>query len=133
MEEKYPRKEERSVSQLFSDLTREITNLIRKEVELARRDISENVASLKLAVVSMAAGAVLTLGGFLVLLAAAVLGVNEALHEPWLSALIVGVAVTAIGGILLGSGGRKARQEQLAPTKSASSLREDRELIRRHV
>jgi hypothetical protein len=79
----------------------------------------------------MAIGGVVAFGGFLVLLVAAVLGLDLVLRTPWLSALIVGGVAVALGAVLLAVG--KSRMTELAPERSLRSLRRDTELVQEHL
>jgi hypothetical protein len=47
----------------------------------------------------------------------------------WLSALIIGVVVAAVGGFLVRSGLKTLQQEQVAPQRTIETLKEDREWI----
>jgi len=125
--------EQRSLAQLFSDLTYESSELVRKEIQLAKAELSESVSELKAGVVAMTLSAPLLFGGFLVLLLAAVLGLNEALHRPWLSALIVGGVVTVLGLIALLAGRSRVGNVDVTPARSARSLREDKDMVKSHV
>jgi len=58
--------EQRSLAQLFSDLTYESSELVRKEIQLAKAELSESVSELKAGVVAMTLSAPLLFGGFLV-------------------------------------------------------------------
>ena len=69
---------------------------------------SLNVLSTFLWQTMAVAGGVL-LSGFLVLLAAAVFGLDTFLQRPWLSALIVGAIVVVIGFIMLQSAKKKMK------------------------
>jgi hypothetical protein len=122
---------EPSLSELVSDLTRETSELIRREIELARLEVSQTVARVQTGVTSMAVGGVVALGGFLVLLAAAVLGLDLVLRTPWLSTSIVGGVAVALGALLLGVG--KSRMTRLAPERTLRSLRRDGELVQEHL
>jgi len=125
--------EDRSIRELLSDFGAGTRDLVRKEVELARVEISENISAALAAVRSMAIGGALAFAGLLVLLAAAVLGLNEWLQRPWLSALIVGAAAVAVAGGFAMSGRKTVREESLSPTKSPRSLRRDKELVQKHI
>jgi len=125
--------EERSLAQLFSDLTYESSELVRKEIQLAKAEFSESVAEMKTGVVAMTLGAPLLFAGFLVLLLAAVLGLDEALHRPWLSALIVGGTATIVGAVALLVGRSRVAKVDVTPERSARSLREDKEMVKSHV
>lgn len=120
-----------SIAALVSDLTRETSELISREAELARLEMSQAITRLETGMSSMALGGVVALGGFLVLLAAAVLGLDLVVHAPWLSALIVGGVAMALGGVLLALG--KSRLTHLTPERSLRSLRRDGELVQEHL
>jgi hypothetical protein len=127
------RPEERSIPELFSDLTQETTELVRKEVELAKVEISQKVSRLETGIVSLAIGGAVAFAGALVLLAAAMLGVDALLHLPWLSALIVGGAITLVGIGLLVKGRSDLAAADVTPERSVESLRKDKDLAMRHV
>lgn len=128
-----PSKDERSIAQLFSDLTRDTTDIMRKEIELARLEFSESIATLRNAIVTMAAGGAVLFAGFLVLLAAAVFGLNVVLQQLWLSALIVGAVVVTVGAAMVGGGGKRLKDQPLAPERSPRSLKRDKDVIQRHL
>ena len=80
------------------------------------------------------AGAVL-FGGFLTLLAALVMLLNEVLPpetRPWLSAVVVGAVVTLIGVVMLKAGLKKVRAQGLMPSRTMNSLRDDQTLAKQH-
>jgi hypothetical protein len=120
-----------SIGTLVSDLTRETSELIRKEMELARYETSQAFTRLELGMSSMATGGIFAFGGVLVLLAAAVLGLDLVVHALWLSALIVGGAAVVLGATLLAVG--KSRLAHLTPERSMQSLSRDTELVREHL
>lgn len=124
---------ERSLPELFSDATRESSDLILKEIELAKLEISENIAALKTGAVQLLVALPLIFGGFLVVLAAAVLGLDLWLQRPWLSALIVGVSVVVAGLAAVAAGRARLASEEIVPQRSLESLREDKEMIQEHV
>lgn len=124
-----------SIGMLFTNLANEVTGLIRKESELAKVEMSEKTHQVMGAVVSLAIAGAVLFSGFLVLLAAAVFGLNTVLPPettPWLSALIVGGVVVVIGLILLQAGRKKLKPDSLMPTRTLASLRRDRALAQEH-
>jgi hypothetical protein len=125
--------ESRSVVQLLSDVSRELQDILRKEVELARLEISVGISSLGSMVSSFAAGGVVLHAGFLVVLAAAVLALDKMIGELWLSALVVGVLTMGIGAILAVEAKSRLGGKTLQPTRTQESLRKDKELITEHL
>ncbi len=127
-------KEDRSIATLFSDLTQETTTLLRKEVELAKVEISEKVSQTQSGLISLAIGGAITYAGLLVLLAAAVYGLADLLDgNMGLSALIIGVVVAIIGYVLLLRGRSNLKAEKLALPRTAQSLRRDTELAKEQM
>jgi hypothetical protein len=75
----------------------------------------------------------LLFAGLLVLLFAVVLGIDRFLQQPWLSALLVGSAVTMTGLLALAGGRRRVQHVDLMPHQSAESLRDDKDMLQRHL
>jgi hypothetical protein len=125
--------EDRSLGQLLSDATREGSELMRKEIELMKLEIAENLSNLKASVASMVVALPLLFSGLLILLAAAVFALDETLHRPWLSSVAVGGAVVVVGLIALLLGRRGIRAAELRPRRSEQSLRSDKQMLQRHV
>lgn len=120
---------ERSVSELMRALTDDSMHLIRKEAELFRAETEAKIARLRHEAIALGAGAVLSLLGSLALVAAAILLLAEAM-PPFLAALIVGAALVVAGTLSLASGKKRLAAEDLAPTKTTRSIREDARTIR---
>jgi fatty acid desaturase len=125
-------KSDRPVTALLSDLVNEIALLFRQEATLFRTELTEAMGRAGRGAATLAVGGVLALGGFLVLLAAAVLGLATVL-PPWLAALIVGVVVLALGAILLLVGKSRLDAEALVPRRTLRSLREDQIWLKEQV
>lgn len=125
-------REDKPLTTLFSDLTDETLALVRKEVELAKVEISEKVEQAQRGVSSMAAGAFVAYAGFLVLLWALTAGLHAWLRfeQPWVAPLIVGLIVLAIGAGLLGKGKRNLSAERLEPRRTEESLRRDAHFVK---
>jgi len=125
--------EEKSIRELFSELVADSSDLIRKEVQLARVELIGATRELKASVAAMAIGGAVIFGGFLMLLVGAGLALDVWLMRPWLSALIVGAAAVAIGGALIAGGRRGTQAHTLVPERTLQSLQEDGHLVRRHI
>lgn len=120
---------DRPIAGLFAELARETTNLARTEIELAKAELTEKAGQAASGVVWLAAGGLIAFAGFLALLAAAVLGLANVL-APWLAALIVGVVVLAVGGMLVLMGRGRLRPENLQPQRTMETLRDDKRWAR---
>lgn len=125
--------ESRGIGDLLGDLGGQVSTLVRKEIELARVEVTSSVGKLGRGAVMAGAGGAVLYAGLLVLLGAAVLGLVEAGIEPWLSALIVGVVVLAIGGVITAGGVNRIRETDLAPTETAETVRENVEFVKEQM
>src|SRR3712207_6523677 len=104
------RRSEPSLGQLFGDLTRQLTTLIRQEVDLARTEMAAKVGSTARDSALSGVGGLLLYAAILGLMATVILGLIDAGLEPWLAALIVSVVVAAIGGGLIATGRNRLAQ-----------------------
>lgn len=126
---------DRSIAQLVSNLASDAGSLVRKEVELARAEMSEKVSQVSGSVVTLVVGGVILFGGFLVLLDAAVYGLAQLMESYGLglAALIVAVVALVLGGIIVAVGRSRLRAGSLAPRRTAESLRRDTEFVKEQV
>ena len=116
--------DERSIGELFAELSRETSVLVRKEMELATTEMTAKLKTAGTQAAIVAAGGALVHAGLLVLLAAVVIGLAQLGVAPWLSALLVAVIVMAVGYVLVTTGIGKMRAASLAPTQTMESLKE---------
>lgn len=119
-----------SLGGLVRQLFHEVPALLTKEVALAKAELGEAVSSARNAVVAMAGGAAVLMGGFLMLLLSAVFGLSLVV-APWLAALIVGVVVSAVGLIMLQSAKKRIEPASLAPERTINSLQKDKAALQR--
>jgi hypothetical protein len=126
--------EEQSIGALLSNLGQDIRTLVRQEVQLARAEVSEKTSQVGSGIVSIAVGGVVVFAGIFVLLQAAIYGLHDAIEawSPglWVPALIIGVIVAIVGYVLLQKGRRNLQPASLAPQRTVSTLREDKEFAK---
>src|SRR5688500_14867275 len=108
-------KDERSLGELFAELSRETGQLVRKEVELATTEITARAKKAGTDAAVIAAGGALLHAALLVLLAALVIGLAQLGVMPWLSALMVGGLTAGVGYMLVSRGRASMRKSSLAP------------------
>jgi Putative Actinobacterial Holin-X, holin superfamily III len=116
--------DDRSLSELVSELVDEIGLLMRKEFELAATELTASARTAAAQAVRVAIGAVLIHAGLLVVLATAVLVLVRLGLEPWLGALIVAAATLVLGSLLITFGIRRMRKTQLVPARTIQTLKE---------
>ncbi len=120
-------KDDRSLGELLSDLMRQVTTLVRQEIELARTEISANASRAGRNVASLLVGGAVLYAGVLFLLYAIVLLLATAGLPGWLAALIVGGAVAVAGAFLVMRGRDALQREDLLPKRTIETLKEDAE------
>jgi hypothetical protein len=121
-----------SVTTLLRDLAGDAATLTRKEVALARTEISHAISGLKTGLISAATGGGILYAGFLFLLLSATFGLATVM-APWLAALIVGGVVAVIGLILVMTGKQKLQAENFRPDRTTDAMRKDQDMLHRRT
>jgi VIT1/CCC1 family predicted Fe2+/Mn2+ transporter len=127
------RRDERSLGDLFGDLSRQLSTLIRKEIDLARTEMTNRARSATQDAALIGAGGALAYAGLLVFLGAVVLLLVDAGLEPWLAALLVAVVAIAIGGALVWRGREGLKQTSLTPERTIETLKDDAEWAKEQI
>jgi len=116
--------EDRSLSELLSEVTGELAVLFRKEVELAKVETSEQISQ------AVKAGAMLGAAGVVALLAAMLLawaaawGLAEVVPTG-IAFLIVGVLFLIVAAVLGSAGKKKLASVRPVPDQTVATLRAD--------
>jgi TRAP-type C4-dicarboxylate transport system permease small subunit len=118
---------ERSLGELFSDLTRDMGTLVRQEVDLARTEMTRQASKAGKDVASMAVGGAVAYAGFLAIVAAIILALGALGLPLWVSALIVGIVIAGIGYVLIQRGREALKKVNVAPRQTVETLKEDAE------
>lgn len=125
-------KDDRSLGDLFADLSRQTSQLIHQEVTLAKTEMTEKATHAGKNVGFMAAGGMIVYAGFLALLTTIIILIARVLPW-WLSALIVGVVVLAIGAILVNMGLQALKHGNPAPHETIETLKEDKRWMKERI
>ena len=120
------RGDDRSLGELFSELSQETTTLIRQEVNLAKTEMSQKASRVGKDVGFLAAGGAVAYAGLLAIIAG-VIALLALVIPLWLSALLVGLVVAGVGYFLVRRGLDALKQEDLAPRETIETLKEDKE------
>ncbi len=118
------RAEDRSLSELLSDVTGEIATLFRKEVELARAETSEQVSRAAKAGAMLGAAAVIGFLTLILLAFAAAWGLSEVVPEG-VAFLIVGVVFGIVAAVLASAGRKKIASVNPMPDQTVQTLKAD--------
>jgi len=116
--------EDRSLSDLLSDVTGEIATLFRKEVELARVETSEQVSRAAKAGAMLGAAAVVGFLTLILLAFAAAWGLTEVVPEG-VAFLIVGLVFGLVAAVLASAGKKKIASIRPMPDQTVQTLKDD--------
>jgi uncharacterized membrane protein YqjE len=118
--------DDRTLSDLFADLSRDARILVRQEVELAKVELKEKGTQAAKGVGMMVAGGAVAYAGFLFLLATFVITLAQFM-PLWLAALIISVIVLVAGILLIQQGQSALQQDELKPRHTVETLKENKE------
>jgi len=125
-----PIKDERSLGDLFADLARETGELVRKEVKLARVEMTQKATKVGKDAAFLAIGGLVLYAGLLAIIAAIIVILGTIGVPWWLSALLVGVIVAGVGYFLVQKGMQALKREDLAPKQTVETIKEDAEWVK---
>jgi uncharacterized membrane protein YqjE len=122
-----------SVGQLVEQLSAQISALVRDEMALATAEMKRKGAQAGIGIGIGGAGAVMALLGLGALVAAAILGLAVVL-AAWLSALIIGVVLLVVAGVISAAGITQVRNSAPpVPEKAVRSTKKDIETVKESV
>jgi uncharacterized membrane protein YqjE len=123
----------KSLADLLNDLSHELTALVHQELELARAEVMVKGKRLGAGAGLLGGAAVVAFLGLGAVVACVIAALSNVI-PVWLAALVVGVVLVAIAGVL-GLMGKAAVQRAAPPIpeKAVQSTKEDVEWIRTQV
>jgi hypothetical protein len=125
--------DEASISELTKRLSNQSTALARKEIELAKAEVEQKGKRLGLGAGAFGAAGLVGLLALGALTAAAILALDQAV-DAWLAALIVGVAYTAVAGVLALTGKHKVDEgTPPVPDQAMQSTKADVDAVKAGV
>jgi uncharacterized membrane protein YqjE len=122
--------DDRSLGQMFADLSRETRILIQQEIHLARTELTEKASQMAKGVAFIVVGGVLAHGGVLALIATLILVLASIGIPRWLAALLATLIVSAAGYLLIRAGLGRLRVDALKPQQTIDSLKEDAQWLK---
>lgn len=121
-----------SMASLFNRLLNDATALLHNEFALARAELTRATDNAKAAAIASGVAAAVLLAGALAIVAAVILALAEVM-APWAAALLVGIALTIIGIVLLGAAWKKLAHPSVGMEKTQNSLKQDAALVARKL
>ena len=123
----------RNAPGLVSEVLTHVSNLVRKEVDLARTEVSENVTRAGVAVGLLVGALVIALVALNVLAAALVAALTElGLPAGW-AAVIVGGVLAVIAFLMVTKGVNDLKLSSLAPSRTAKNVQRDAATVKEHI
>jgi hypothetical protein len=127
-------KQDRSIGELFGQLSQDMTLLVRQEIQLARSEVSEKLSRFTTNLVSVVAGGFVAYVGGLALVAALILALHDLANISLaVSSLIVGAVLAIAGYLMLKRGLSELKRVDIAPRRTVENIKEDVQAIKEDV
>jgi uncharacterized membrane protein len=118
--------DERSIGELFGELSQDVAMLVRQEAQLAKTEMQQKLSKVTTDLVSLAAGGIVALIGGLALTAALILLLVRPVGlTPWLAALIVGAVFGLVGWMMVQRGLTNLKRTDPTPRRTVESIKDD--------
>ena len=114
---------ERSLGELFADLSQQTSLLIRQEVQLAKSELSQKATQAGRAGAMLGAGGALVHAAVLTFTATIVLVLVQLGLQAWLAAGLTAVLLAVVGFVMVRSGLYTLRQP-MTPVETIDSIKE---------
>ena len=119
----------RSVSDVLQDILRNVQEILRSEVRLAKAEIRHEATQAAAAALWMSIGVVGLLSAWMLLLWTAVYALAAVL-PVWAATLVVAVTMAAVGGLVITAGLRRFTRIKPMPERTIESLQENLEWMK---
>ncbi|MCU1237163.1 MAG: hypothetical protein JWP63_5130 [Candidatus Solibacter sp.] len=123
---------ERSFSELLQDIVRNIQEILRSEIRLAKTEIGQELVKTKSAGALLGGGAVAGLFATFFALLALVYGLTRVMPD-WAAALVVAVVMGVAAAIALTAGKKQLKQVHATPDKTLHSIKENVEWVQQQT
>src|SRR5215212_2959362 len=117
--------EERSIGELFGELSQDVALLVRQEAQLAKTEMQQKLSKVTTDLVALATGGVVLLLGGLALTAMLILLLVDPIGlDPWLAALIVGGIFGLVGWLMVQRGLTNLKRIDPTPRRTVESIKD---------
>jgi hypothetical protein len=117
--------EERSLGDLFGELSQQTSTLVKKEIELARLEVTRSATTTARNAAMIAVGGVVAYAGAIVLLIGVAWLLASIGLPVWLAFGLVGGLTIAIGGFLAYRSLNAMKQVNVLPERTVETIKED--------
>jgi hypothetical protein len=126
-------RDDRSLGDLFGDLSRQLGTLVQKEIQLAKTEMTARVTTVGRDAAMMGAGGALAYAALLLGLMALAFLLAELITSTWLGFLIVAIVVGVIAAVLIQRGRAELQRTDLTPRQTIETIKEDAEWAKEQV
>ena len=127
------REDSRSLGELFADLARETSTLVRQELRQAGIEVGQRLGGVGREAVLLVGGALIAHAALLSLAAAMILVLGELGLPWWLAALIVAVVLAGIGVVLIQQARTALKRADILPRRTMEHVKEDQEWLSQQI
>jgi hypothetical protein len=125
---------ERSLGELFGDLTGDLKHLVQQEVRLGKVEIGQKLGAALKDVAVMMTGAGVFYAGFLALVGGPIGLLSHLAELPWWQSSLIWAAVGLVaGGALISVGLSALKNQSLKPEQTVTTLKEDAKWLKDQV
>ena len=124
--------ENKPLGDLFSDLAGEMSELVRKEVALAKLEVGQKAKYIGKNVGYLAIGGAVAYAAMLAVIAALIMLLDKVM-PAWGAALVVGLVVGAIGWLLVSKARAALQATDVTPRQTVETLKEDAAWVKQQI
>jgi putative superfamily III holin-X len=124
---------ERSVAELFSDLSQQLSTLFRQEALLARTEVTLRLQVFARDAVVIGIGAALGLAALMATTAAIVLLLVQLNVPPWIAAVVTAALLAIVGAVLVQTRLSAMRKRTVVPVETVESIKETAQWIKKET
>jgi hypothetical protein len=124
--------ENKPLGDLFGDLAGEVSELVRKEVALAKLEIGQKAKHVGKNIGYLVVGGAVAYAAMLAVLAGLIMLLDKVMPN-WGAALVVGVVVGIIGWLLIGKARAALEATDITPQQTVETLKEDAAWVKQQI
>ncbi|MGB3627263.1 MAG: phage holin family protein [Henriciella sp.] len=124
--------ESKSTPQLIRETFGQVSDILQKEVRLARAEFKEGMGNIKSGLTMTVLGAAFAISGLTVLLGGIAVGLASVM-SLWLAAVIIGVASLLIALIVINMGSSRLDPGELEPERTEKTMSANVKLAKEHL
>ena len=124
--------ENKPLGDLFSDLASEMSELVRKEVALAKLEVGQKVRHVGKNVGYLVVGGAVAYAAMLAVIAGIVMLLDKVMPN-WGAAFVVGIVVGIVGWLLISKARAALQATDITPQQTVETLKEDAAWVKQQI